>query len=218
MTRLGGPARAGMTLMELVIALLITGMIAAIGAAAFDSVLDNRASAAVATHAVTRAAATRAQLVSWLSSGRFSSDATRPPSAATLNLGEDDDALVVIVNTPTPIDYTEAVVHLFIDRDPETTESGLVAEMQSLEAATMVSTELDSSVTGLLVEYLDPQTNRWVPRKEGVVRSPLAMRMTLSARAPDTLPALLRLPFVQAVPRATGQGVVRATERQPVAR
>ena len=217
MTRIASPARAGMTLMELVIALLITGMIAAIGAAAFDSVLDNRASARVATHAVTHAAATRALLVSWLSSGRFSSDATRPPSAATLNLGEDDDALVVIVNTPTPIDYTEAAVHLFIDRDPESMESGLVAEMQSLEGATMVRTELDSTVTGLLVEYLDPQANRWVPRKEGVVRSPLAMRMTLSARAPDTLPPLLRLPFVQAVPRATGQAV-RATSGQPVVR
>ena len=210
MTRIAGPARTGMTLMELVIALLITGMIAAIGAAAFNSVLDNRASAKIATYAVTRAAATRALLVSWLSSASFSSDATRPPSATTLNLGEDDDALVVSVNTPTPIDYTEAVVHLFIDRDEETPERGLVAEMQSIEAATMVRTELDSSVTGLLVEYLDPQTNRWVPRKEGVVRSPLAVRMTLSARAPDTLPPLLRLPIVQAVPRpVTGERPVR---------
>jgi prepilin-type N-terminal cleavage/methylation domain-containing protein len=218
MTRIAASARAGMTLMELVIALVITGMIAGIGAAAFDSVLDNRASATVATHAVTRAAATRALLVSWMSSARFSSDAQRPPSATTLNLGEDDDALVVFVNTPTPIDYTEAVVHLFIDRDPATTESGLVAEMQSLEAATMVRTELDSTVTGLLVEYLDQQTNRWVPRKEGVVRSPLAMRMTLSARAPDTLPPLLRIPFVQAVPRAAGQAGTRATGGQPVVR
>jgi prepilin-type N-terminal cleavage/methylation domain-containing protein len=197
----GRPARAGMTLMELVIALLITGMVAAIGAAAFNSVLDNRASARTATNAVTHAAATRALLVSWMSSARFSSDAQRPPTATSLNLDEDDDALVVFVNTPTPIDYTEAVVHLFIDRDDETPERGLVAEMQSIEAATMVRTELDSTVTGLLVEYLDPQMNRWVPRKQGVVRMPLAVRMTLSARAPDTLPPLLRIPFVQAVPR-----------------
>ena len=210
MTRLAGSARAGMTLMELVIALLITGMIAAIGAGAFTSVLDNRAAAKVATDAVTSAAATRALLVSWLSSGRFSSDAQRPPTATTLNLGDDDDALVVVVNTPTPINYTEAVVHLFVDRDPETPERGLVAEMQSLEAATMARTELDSAVTGLLVEYLDETTNRWVPRKEGVVRNPRAVRMTLSARAPDTLPPLLRLPIVQASVRATrAQGPAR---------
>ena len=202
MRRAAGAARSGMTLMELIIALLITGMIAAIGAGAFNSVLDNRAAAKVAMDGVTSAAATRALLVSWLSSGAFSSDAQRPPTATTLNLGEDDDALVVVVNTPTPINYTEAVVHLFVDRDPETPERGLVAEMQSLEAATMARTELDSAVTGLLVEYLDDGTNRWVPRKEGVVRNPRAVRVTLSARAPDTLPQLLRLPFVQAIPRA----------------
>jgi hypothetical protein len=191
--------------MELVIALLITGMVAAMGTAAFDSVLDNRARARVVTDAVTSAAATRALIVAWMSSGRFSSDAQRPPTATALNLGQDDDdALVVLVNTPTPIDYSEAVVHLFIDRDPETPEQGLVAEMQSIEAATMARTQLDSTVTGLLVEYLDQQTNRWVPRKEGVVAAPLAVRMTLSAHAPDTLPPLLALPFIQSVPRLLG--------------
>ena len=200
-----------MTLMELVIALMITGMIAAIGAAAFNSVLDNRASAKIEIDAVTRAAATRAMLESWLSSARFSSDAQRPPAVATLNLGEDDDAVVVFVSTPSAIDYTEAAVHLFIDRDPETPQQGLVAEMQAPEdpTGTLVRTQLDSAVTGLLVEYLDGQSNRWVPRKEGVVRSPLALRMTLSARAPDTLPPLLRVPFVQAVMRTTTTG--RAT-------
>jgi hypothetical protein len=169
-------------------------------------VLDHRASAKAAIDEITRAAATRAALVSWLSSARFSSDAERPPSATSLNLGEDDDALVVFVSTPTPLDYTEAAVHLYIDRDHETPERGLVAEMQSAEqpSGVMFRTELDSAVTGLLVEYLDAQTNRWVPRKQGVVREPLAMRMTLSAREPDTLPALLRVPFVQAVPRVAG--------------
>ena len=206
MSAIGARARSGMTLMELVIALLITGMIAAIGAGAFNSVLDHRARAKAAIDEVTRAAATRATLVSWLSSARFSSDAQRPPTATMLNLGEDDDALVVFVSTPTPLDYTEAAVHLFIDRDEETPEDGLVAEMQSAEqpAGVMLRTELDSTVTGLLVEYLDAQTNRWVPRKEGIVRDPAAMRMTLSARAPDTLSSLLRVPFVQAVPRIAG--------------
>jgi hypothetical protein len=73
----------------------------------------------------------------------------------------------------------------------------------------MITTQLDSSVTGLLVEYLDQQTNRWVPRKEGVVRFPLAVRLTLSAHAPDTLPPLLRIPFIQAVPRTTAPQAVR---------
>ena len=192
-----------MTLMELVIALVITGMVAAIGATAFDSVLDNRATAKATVDAVTRAASTRALLVGWLSSARISSDAERPPTMTSLNLGEPDDAVVLVTNTPTPLDYTEVVVHLFIDRDDETPEQGLVAELQSMESPTMVRTQLDSAVTGLLLEYLDPQTNRWIPRTEGAIRGFTAVRMTLSARAPDTLPELLRLPFVQAIPQAT---------------
>ncbi len=190
-----------MTLMELVIALFITGMIAAIGAGAFDAVLDHRATAKEATEAVTRAAATRALLVSWMASGRFSSDAQRPPAVATLNLGEDDDAFVVVVHAATPLGVGQTVAHIFVDRDPETPEQGLIAEMQSVASAGMVRTQLDSAVTGLLVEYLDEQTNRWVPRREGVVQSPLAARVTLSARAPDTLPPLLRVPFVQSIRR-----------------
>jgi prepilin-type N-terminal cleavage/methylation domain-containing protein len=202
MMRVSSRGRRGMTLMELVIALMITGMIAAIGAAAFNSVLDNRARAKEMANAVTSAAATRALIVSWLSSGAFSSDAERPPTMTSLNLNQDDDALVVTVNTPTPIGYTQAVVHMYIDRDDETPEHGLVAEMQALEAPTSTLTVLDSTVTGLLVEYLDQQTNRWVPRKEAVVRFPLAVRMTLSVEAPDTLPPLLRLPFIQMTPQA----------------
>lgn len=193
--------RPGMTLMELVIALLITGMIAAMGTAAFDSVLENRARAKAVVDATTRAAATRAMLAGWLSSARVSSDAQRPPTMTSLNLGEPDDALVVVANTPTPLDFREVVVHLFIDRDEETPESGLVAELQSLESPTMIRTQVDSTVTGLLVEYLDPQTNRWIPRSEGAIRGFTAVRMTLSAREPDTLPPLLRLPFVQAASR-----------------
>lgn len=193
--------RAGVTLIELVTALLITGMIAAIGTAAFDSVVTNRSRARAVLDATTRAAATRAAIAGWLSSARVSSDAQRPPTLTSLNLGEPDDALVVVANTPTPLDFREVVVHLYIDRDDATPESGLVAELQSLESPTMTRTQVDSSVTGLLVEYLDPQTNRWIPRTEGAIRGFTAVRLTLSTREPDTLPPLLRLPFVQAIPR-----------------
>ena len=190
--------RSGMTLMELVIALTITGMIAAMAAATFDTVIESRARARETADAVTRSAATRALLTSWLASGDFASDANRLPSMATVDLGVDDDALVVTATSPTPTGYNRTTVHLFVDRDDETPEQGLVAEMQPVDGTAMVRTQLDSTVNGLRVEYLDGTTNRWVPRREGVVRSPLALRMTLSARAPDTLPSLLRLPFVQA--------------------
>ncbi len=201
MRRSTGVAREGMTLMELVIALLITGMIAAIGTAAFDSVLEARARVRAEVDAVTRAAATRAMIAGWLAFGNVSSDAQRAPTVGALNLGEPDDALLITARAPTTLDYSTVVVHLFIDRDEETPERGLVAELTpATQAQVMVRTVVDSTVTGLLVEYLDPQSNRWVPRSEGAFRGFSATRVTLSVEPPDTLPALLRLPFVQAVP------------------
>jgi hypothetical protein len=199
-----------MTLMELIIALVVTGIVAALGAAAFNTVLDARARARDATYGVTSAAATRALLVSWLSSGRVSSQAERASSAMSLNLADDDDALLVVATTSTPVSSAETVVHLYIDRDEETPLKGLVAELQSLDVTSrdLQSTvtehvQLDSTVTGLLVEYLDEQARRWIPRREAMTRSPVAVRLTLSASGEDTLPSLLRLPIVQGMPRPT---------------
>ena len=201
-----------MTLMELIVALVITGMVAAIGATAFGTVVDSRARTRDFTYDVTNAAATRSVLVSWLSSGRVSSMAERMPSATGLNLSDEDDALLVVATTSTPLNSGETVVHLYIDRDEETPEKGLVAELESLDLAseevqTTVNrvVQLDSTVSGLLVEYLDEQARRWIPRREAVTRSPVAVRMTLSATFPDTLPSLLQLPIVQPMPRSTGR-------------
>ena len=199
----------GMTLMELVVALVITGLVAALGAGTFSAVVDSRARTRETTYDITNAAATRNVLVSWLSSGRISSIAERPPSGTGLNLTDGDDALLVVATTSTPLNSGETVVHLFIDRDEETPEKGLVAELESLDLSSdevQVSVnrkvQLDSMVTGLLVEYLDGEARRWIPRKEAVTRQPIGVRMTLSATAPDTLPSLLQLPIVQPMPRA----------------
>ena len=206
-------ARPGMTLVELIVALVVTGMVAALGAGAFSTVVDSRARTREVTHSVTHAAATRSVLISWLSSGRVSSTAERPPSTTGLNLADDDDAVLVVASTSTPLNSGETVVLIYIDRDEETPEQGLVARLESLdlgsdEVQTSVTrlVQLDSTVSGLLVEYLDEEARRWIPRREAAVRSPIAVRLTLSAAAPDTLPPLLRLPIVQAMPRATGRG------------
>lgn len=200
--------RAGLTLIELVVALAITGIVAAIGASAFGIVVDSRARTREVTHDVTNAAATRSVLVSWLSSGRVESMAERRSSATGLNLAGNDDALLVVATTSTPLNSGETVVHLFVDRDEATPEKGLVAQMESLDLAsdevqstTTRLVQLDSMVSGLLVEYLDGQARRWIPRREAFTRTPVAVRMTLTATSPDTLPSLLRLPIVQSISR-----------------
>jgi hypothetical protein len=65
----------------------------------------------------------------------------------------------------------------------------------SLQTTSLV--QLDSTVAGLQVEYLDRNTRQWVTRREAIPRNPMAMRVTFFAQDPDTLPSLLRMPIVQ---------------------
>ncbi|MGH7669473.1 MAG: pilus assembly FimT family protein [Gemmatimonadaceae bacterium] len=62
-------ARQGMTLMELTIALVITGLMAAIGASTFATIIDQQGDIVRATAATERAAALRGTIHSWLVSG-----------------------------------------------------------------------------------------------------------------------------------------------------
>ena len=63
------PARRGMTLMELVVALAITGMMAAMGAATFSSIIDHRRIILSSTGELERASALRDQIRTWMLSG-----------------------------------------------------------------------------------------------------------------------------------------------------
>lgn len=62
-------ARLGMTLMELTIALVITGLMATAGAETFHSIIDRQEELVRATAATERAAALRETIHSWLVSG-----------------------------------------------------------------------------------------------------------------------------------------------------
>lgn len=208
--------RSGMTLMELVISLAITGLVAAAAAGTFTSVIDSRTRAREVAHASSAAAATRGMLVAWLSSGRVSIQAGGAPRAGSVGFDDQDDQVLVIATVATPLTYNETAVRLFIDRDELTPEVGLVAELQpvSLEGGgsslqTTTRVQLDSIVSGLQVEYLDRNTRQWVTRRESIPRNPMAMRMTLSAEPPDTLPSLLTMPIVQPLATTTTARTVR---------
>ena len=62
-------ARRGMTLMELVIGLAITGMMATVGAMTFNSIIEHRTIIRTASTSVERASALRSMVHSWLDAG-----------------------------------------------------------------------------------------------------------------------------------------------------
>jgi prepilin-type N-terminal cleavage/methylation domain-containing protein len=216
--------RRGMTLMELLVAIAITGMMTAAGVGTFAAVIDHRQSLTASTARIERAAALREELDTWISGGtvaiqqgggprgrssarsvarlRTSSmmGGTAPSATASAAVSDPDAELTITTNALTPTLAPSARVRVYIDTDGSTPETGLAVEIQGNQQTPLVRQELDSTVTGMLVEFLDQRTHRWVRASEGATITPMAVRITLSGAgdpARDSLPAILRVPIVR---------------------
>jgi Tfp pilus assembly protein PilE len=193
-----------MTLMELMVGIVITGIATAAGYAAFSSIVENRERAQASTVAVQRAASTRFMLASWFAQGRVLRDSGSVPSFSNIGSTEPSDELRLITTAPTPLGSQQTEVYMYIDRDPFTPEEGLVAEFTALNQPVdsvllyVVSKkmEIDRSVMGLEVTLLDPATRLWVTQLDLGTGTPIGLHVSLYSSWGDTLPALLRIPFV----------------------
>ncbi len=197
--------RRGMTLIELMVGIVITGIATAAGYAAFSSILDNRERAKVSTTEVQKAASMRLLLASWFANSRIVRDSgTTVPTTTGIGATEPSDEVKFITTAPTPLGSQSTQVWMYIDRDPFTPESGLVAELTSLNQAVdsilmiVVSkkVELSPEVQGLEVLLLDPTTRLWVSRFDIGTAVPLGLQVVLHPAWRDSLPPLLRIPFV----------------------
>jgi prepilin-type N-terminal cleavage/methylation domain-containing protein len=205
--------RRGMTLMELVVAIALTGMMAAAGAATFSSIIDHRRVIRESTVETERAAALREMLRTWIaassillpqgggprglgSSARVSS---RPGMGATSGVTAaattgDEVTFTTSAITPTPSASTR--VRLFVDGDPNTPEFGLTMEYQGSNASPLQRRQLDSTIALMTVEYLDNRTGRWYGASQAATIQPIAMRVSFAAAEGDSIPRLLQLPFI----------------------
>ena len=203
--------RAGMTLLELMAAIVLTGIMATVGTAAFTSIIDHRTTIHTATVEVERAAATRDLLQSWVAGGTIQMQLGGGPQVS--NRGSisrnapqeivgvvaaviEGDQLNFTTTGPTPALSAETRVRLFIDTDESTPERGLTMEFQPSTATPLQRLQLDSAITMMTVEMLDVRTNRWVPSKEAATVQPRAVRVTFTPEEGQVMPALLQLPFV----------------------
>ncbi len=204
-------ARRGMTLMELVVAIALTGMMAAAGAATFASIIDHRRVIRESTLETERAAALREMVRTWVVSSsiqiqqgggpRGLTNARRASSATVITGGvaaavQTGDELTFTTSAMTPIPSANTRVRLFVDNDPNTTEQGLSIEYQGGNATPLRRMQLDSTIAVLTVEYLDNRTGRWYPAMQASTIQPIAMRFAFSAAEGDSIPRLLQLPFV----------------------
>ena len=203
-------APRGMTLMELVVAIALTGMMAAAGAATFASIIDHRRVIRESTVATERAAALREMVRTWVVSSSIQIQqgggprglaSSRGSSASLITGGvtaaaQTGDELTFTTSAMTPTPSANTRVRLFVDNDPNTFEHGLAIEYQGGNATPLRRMQLDTTIGVLTVEYLDNRTGRWYPAVQAATIQPIAMRFSFAAAEGDSIPRLLQLPFV----------------------
>jgi len=193
-------SRAGMTLLELVVALAITGAALAAGYGAFAGVVDRREALTAATDHVARADGVRRLLRDWLRSARVGLGSEGPDFRGldgTAGAAADDE-LTFTTDAVTPLGGVAALVRVFVDRDPRTPERGLTATLAEWGGTAALRIELAPDVDGFDVRYASRVFGgiRWLPSWISRSVLPGAVEITLHPAASDTLPALLALPTI----------------------
>lgn len=214
--------RRGATLIELVIALVITGFMAAAGSAALGAIVDHRRVILESTVEMERAAALRETLRNWIVSGTvqiqsggvprggrgggaalttasLNSSSASSGGAAVSAAASTGDELTVMTTAPTPLMAPLVRVRIFVDGDDATPEQGLTVEYQAFGTGTpgpLQRVQLDTAVAILHVEFLDQRTARWIKASEGATTTITAVRLWLQPSDTGTLAGILQVPMV----------------------
>lgn len=198
--------RSGLTLIELLVAITVTGMALSAGYGALSWMTAARTRAEKTTDAVWRAAAIRRAISGWLEGATL---AVTPDVAEFRGVdGErerlDDDVVSFRTNAPTPLGTGEAVVTFLLDHDDTTPATGLVAEFSEPHGIRHATVVLEPRAAALDAHYLTGVSGmaRWNASWISSTVLPRGIVMTITAAAGDSLPPLLRLPIV--VPFASG--------------
>ena len=212
-------SRAGMTLMELVVALFIMAMMATMGGMAFRSIIDHRRDIVQATVATERAAALRETVHGWLAAGNILVQSGGIPGGGrgrsavttlrTVTPGGSNssvqsvtaaaatgDELNFTTTAANPANSNEATMRLFIDGDANTAETGLTMEFKAGAQSPLLRRELDPSIGSMTVEYLDTRTKQWFAASQAATITPRAMRLTFGPADGYTLSPLVMMPMV----------------------
>ena len=194
--------RAGLTLVELLVALAVTGSTVGVGYATLSALADQRERVHGSSVATVRAASVRRQIVAWIEGAWVGADATPAFRLSDhVTRGRADDELVFVTTAATPLGRGDVVVRLFVDRDARTPERGLVAEFIEQYGPRAARLELDSTVVALDIRCI---TDTRGPRERlrtwlSVAMLPLGVDVRLASAPADRLAPLLRLPITVAL-------------------
>ncbi|MGQ0640478.1 MAG: PulJ/GspJ family protein [Gemmatimonadaceae bacterium] len=192
--------RSGLTLLELVVALTVTGLVLSAGFAALGSLRDRRESLRAATTELSRAAALRTTLREWLSGAELTIEEDAVDFRGLDGVSADlaDDELRFRTSTSSPLAPAGTTIRLYIDRSDSTPERGLVAELQESTRDPRRVLELDANVTALDVRYLSllGAQEKWSASWISFTVLPAAVELRLLPAASGRLDPLLELPLL----------------------
>jgi type II secretory pathway pseudopilin PulG len=206
-----------MTLMELVIGLAITGMMAAAGAGAFASIIDHRRVIRESTVTTERAAALREMIESWINEGTIqiqrgggprgltraggigaqAPTTTSTSSTAAVSAAQAiGDELTVMTTALNPSLLGAVRLRMYIDGDNNTPEKGFTIEYQPNTQTPLMRRMIDSTIDSLRVEFFDTRTNRWFAASQAATITPRALRLTLVPNPHAPPQPLLGVPMI----------------------
>lgn len=189
--------RRGVTLIELVVGITISTAILSAAYAALATALDRREAAVAGVRADVEAQAIRSSLRAWLAGARIP-----PGGGGTAFSGADaefgglaDDRLTFLTTASTPLGSGSVLVTLSIDRDPNTSAQGLVADLAAWRGTDRSRVELVPEAESLAVRYRSDVLSgrRWHPSWISASVMPAGVEVTIGGAY---VPALLALPMI----------------------
>lgn len=189
--------RNGVTLIELVVALTIGSVLLAAAYAGMGTALDRREAALATVEDDLEAAATRASLRAWLEGARVVSESSVRAFSGIDGVyeGFDDDRISFLTSSMTPLGSGWTRVTLYVDRDPETVQRGLVADLTAWLGTKRTRVELAPDATGLEVRYRsDVLSGRpWHPSWISSTVMPAGIELRIEGPTEGELHSLLEL-------------------------
>ena len=161
-------ARAGMTLLEVIVALTIAGSALASGAAVLGFLTDQQARSG--TQAVATASAVRGTMRDWISEARLATEGDaefrgRPGHGGAARGADDSDELSFVTSAPTEVSASGTIVRVYVASADGATGRGLMAELRPWRhAGAPVTVPLAPDAVGMRVRYLAGMSGRrsWI--------------------------------------------------------
>jgi prepilin-type N-terminal cleavage/methylation domain-containing protein len=192
--------RRGMTLLELIVGLTITGLVLTAGFASVAAIGDRRGQLEATMDAVAHEANARAEIIAWVAGASLLADEGGPHFRGLDGVrgSTPDDQFIFFSTAHTPLGLGNVVVRLYIDRDEATPERGLTAAFAEWGDTAATRVEIESRVQGLDIRYLSRIQFRqgWLPSWISSTLLPAGVELRLLSATGDSLPPLLRLPIL----------------------